>query len=313
MSSLEKWWKKIWADLKAKFKGDDEDTVPVPQPPTDDQADPPDQDDPPSEDGMTDAEADAIIASLQFLDGTPKSDPSVKRLVRMYGRRITHFGGGNKQPPVESALWKPASDSDGKLVVITPSSKRADFCMVGSEKKTSLSIGNGWRPHFRFSKPGASGYGSKPVVTVGGVGSASIASPSKKQSFKLSGTSTPPADVPTDQPTIEDKPSYAPGKVVIPLEFTRHGAIRELRFQRCSVANGKLKLLHGLTYQLPLPTDPDFANWTAENGGNPAFGCKAKFGDGTVFDGYVHDYRGSYPMPVQKIGHTSGRAFWVQL
>lgn len=136
---------------------------------------------------MTPAEK-AIIDKLKFLDGTNRNNPNVLRLVRMYGDRITHFGGGNEEgrKPDNSFLWKPDSDNNGKLVVITPSNLKAGYVTVGGESQSSLSIGNGWRPHFRFSKPGANGYGSSPRVTVDGAGSATIASPSKKQSFKIS-------------------------------------------------------------------------------------------------------------------------------
>ena len=68
-------------------------------------------------------------------------------------------------------LWKPVSESDGKLVVLLPSAYRGG--RVSSTKVYSggafLEQGrytldaNGDRPHFRFSKPGAS-YGKNITV-----------------------------------------------------------------------------------------------------------------------------------------------------
>lgn len=146
--------------------------------------------------GLSDEEAKKIISGLQFLDGTDRNHPQVLRLVKMYGGRITHFGGGNEsnRAPDGSNLWKPDSDSDGNLVVITSSNVKAGAVTVGGETVSKMSIGNGWRPHFRFGKPGAGGYGPSPKVVVEGVGSATISNPGKKQTFKL--TSTGPVDPP---------------------------------------------------------------------------------------------------------------------
>ncbi len=145
--------------------------------------------------GLSDDQAREIISKLQFLDGTDRNHPQVLRLVKMYGSRITHFGGGNEsnRKPDESNLWKPDSDSDGNLVVITASSAYAGAVTVEGDSATNLSIGNGWRPHFRFSKPGTA-YGSTPRVVVGGVGSATIGNPGTKQTFKL--TPSPKEDAP---------------------------------------------------------------------------------------------------------------------
>ncbi len=149
--------------------------------------------------GLSDEQAREIISKLQFLDGTDRNHPQVLRLVKMYGSRITHFGGGNEsnRAPDENNLWKPDSDNDGNLVVITASSKYAGAVTVEGDSATNLSIGNGWRPHFRFGKPGT-GYGSSPRVVVGGVGSATIGNPGTKQTFKLTPLAKP-AD-PVDPP-----------------------------------------------------------------------------------------------------------------
>ena len=303
---LETWWKEKWN----KFK----ETIGIGDKPTTDPANPdnPTQPSLPAGENLSDEEAQKIIPTLQYMEGCQSSDPNVLRLVKMYGRRITHFGGGNKpnQPKDETYLWKPESDNDGKLVVITPSSTYIKSCTVGSEIKTSLSIGNGWRPHFRFSKSGVNGYGSSPVVTANPSGSAKISTPSKKQSFKVSG-STVVTNPQPDVPVVNSNPRYSPGFVEVPADFLNHGSIKELRYGTFSVAKGQMKPVAGskTQYTIPMPTDPAWA-WNAPG---TAFGTKAKFSDGSVFDGYVHDRTGSYPMPLQQKGKTQGRAFWVKM
>lgn len=58
-------------------------------------------------------------------------------------------------------LWKPVSDSNGKLVVLLPSryNGKVSSVTVNGEKGSFSGIANGNRTHWRFSKPGA-GYGS---------------------------------------------------------------------------------------------------------------------------------------------------------
>ncbi len=118
---------------------------------------------------------------------------------------------------------------------------------------------------------------------------------------------TAPAPAPTP-PVTASASSYAPGRVVIPAEFLAHGAMTELRFQHCSVANGLMVRLSSTVYSIAPPTHPVWDKTTGT-----AIGTKAKFADGAVYDGYVHDYHVSYSMPVQKLGATSGRAFWVRM
>lgn len=61
-------------------------------------------------------------------------------------------------------LWKPVSDSDGNLVVLTPYQLNFRSVSVGKETSTSLGTSNGHRQTFRFSLPGAR-YGKKVTVT----------------------------------------------------------------------------------------------------------------------------------------------------
>lgn len=148
--------------------------------------------------GLSDDQAREILSKMKNTDDTDLNHPQALRLVKMYGSRITHFGDGNEsnRAPDNSNLWKPQGN-DGNLVVITASEKYAGAVVVEADSTVNLSIGNGWRPHFRFGKPGT-GYGSSPRVTVGGVGTAVIGNPGTKQSFKLTPMTKPtePVDPP---------------------------------------------------------------------------------------------------------------------
>jgi hypothetical protein len=73
--------------------------------------------------------------------------------------------------PSETFLWKPVSDSSGKLVVLLPASlvNVSSITVSGtrSESSSRSAIGNGKRPHYRFSLPGAA-YGKNVRITGGG-------------------------------------------------------------------------------------------------------------------------------------------------
>lgn len=93
--------------------------------------------------------------------------------------------GAESQSPSETFLWKPKSDSDGKLVVLLPSSMRGQVVSVSVMKNgQSIETGtfsgdehNGMRPHFRFSKPGAD-YGKDiELVSAGASGMCSFKIP----------------------------------------------------------------------------------------------------------------------------------------
>lgn len=86
--------------------------------------------------------------------GEPIADTPAARVAAMYpGMRL---GGGNDGAASERSLWKPASDNSGDLVVVLPHSAMGKILSmtVGGETVAPDSIGNGWRPHLRFSKPG---------------------------------------------------------------------------------------------------------------------------------------------------------------
>ena len=76
------------------------------------------------------------------------------------------FGGGSKGGNPISApagfLWKPVSDSTGKLAVLVPERSRSS-CIVNGESGAWGGIGNGSRAHYRFSKPGGA-YGDGVTV-----------------------------------------------------------------------------------------------------------------------------------------------------
>ncbi len=72
---------------------------------------------------------------------------------------------------LEQFLWKPASENDGRLVVLLPSSLRGQVtsCTIsgpsfGTEQgRFAGDTHNGYRPHYRFNRAG-SGYGSDITV-----------------------------------------------------------------------------------------------------------------------------------------------------
>jgi len=71
--------------------------------------------------------------------------------------------GGVKVDGPEGFLWKPVSDSNGKLVTLLPKNLAGKVQSVEIQdangkvldKGRAAGIGNGDRPHFRFDKPGA--------------------------------------------------------------------------------------------------------------------------------------------------------------
>ena len=87
------------------------------------------------------------------------------RVAAMYpGLRL---GGGNEGAASERSLWKPVSDSNGKLAVVLPHSAMGKIISMTIDGETVRpdSIGNGWRPHLRFSKPGSAYSGAFRIET----------------------------------------------------------------------------------------------------------------------------------------------------
>jgi hypothetical protein len=305
MSLLSKWRKKIDAWWQKHFSPPQDPDDGIEHPPAEDPQEPPTN--PPQEGELTDAEAKDIIAGMQFLSGK-KDSPDALRVVKLYGgKRISHFGGGNDQPANESTLWKPVADSGGGLVVILPSHVGAfPAASVNGERVTGMSIGNGWRPHLRFSKPGAS-YGSNVRLVVEGVGSAVIPRGHERQSFKLSNAPTAPAD-----PEVPaNSPYYKPGEVELPIEFTRHGGIVSVQIGPCKLSNGLVKPTSSPTrFTLPPPADPA---WGVFASGKTDTGTKVVCKDGKAWEGYLKDNRESVPMPLLTLSTMKGHAFWIPL
>lgn len=164
-------------------------------------------DPPPSESGLlSDEEARKLIASKQFLEGADRNSPLALMQFKRFGNRISHVGGGckPKDPANESALWKPIGDSSPKLVVLLPCHVPTFSAVsIGGERATGMSLGNGWRPTIRFSKPGAS-YGQNVRLVVEGVGSAIIPNGGARTTFKLSTSAAPVDNAPTDPPAVVD-------------------------------------------------------------------------------------------------------------
>ena len=94
-------------------------------------------------------------------------------------------------PPSETFLWKPESDSDGKLVILLPSSISASSVSISGPSGIESvekggrngSRGNGQREHYRFSKSGKDMQGPVQVTVAlesGGTKTISIAKPSER-------------------------------------------------------------------------------------------------------------------------------------
>ncbi len=253
------------------------------------------------------------------------------------GETRYHIYPDNNAAPNQRGLWKPDSDSrPGEPVMLLPAhmSKTgvakvtvggADVTNKVRKYPTDLLpiLANGLRLHYNVPKVGA----NVPVVVTLSDGSeyrATVVNGTKRQD-PLTFEKIKDADPGEDPPIIDDpdeddppvtppvanNPRYAPGVVEIPAQFLKHGSFVELRFEKCSLANGLLKpTSNPLVFTLPPPSD-EVWRWTDEQGRTPprCIGTRAKFADGSLYDGFVYDYQGSYPMPIS----TTGRAFWVKM
>jgi len=160
--------------------------------------------------------------SIKYLDGTNQNHPEAKRLVSWYGDRITHFGGGNEsgRKPDQNFLWKPKADNGGNLVVLTPSGLRVDSVRVGIEKAVNMSIGNGWRPHWRFSRPG-SAYGSnvQVVLSIAGGGAHVVTVPNGGARYQTASLPKGSTAAPTpSQPAPAPVPAIG-GSITFPASY----------------------------------------------------------------------------------------------
>ena len=100
-------------------------------------------------------------------------------------------GGGNDGAPSESFLWKPVSESNGKLVILLPSSLTARSVTIsGPNVNETVNKGggngkraNGQREHFRFGKSGEQMQGPVQVTVTlesGQTKTMNIANPAKR-------------------------------------------------------------------------------------------------------------------------------------
>lgn len=142
------------------------------------------------------------------LDELGKSDPELAKLLeKLLGeengakegdekkaeaaKEAKKTGGGDDGAPSETFLWKPTSDSDGKLAILLPSSLDAQSVTVSgpnfnesvSKGGRNGSRGNGQREHYRFSKPGNAMQGPVQVniaLTSGGSKTITINNPAER-------------------------------------------------------------------------------------------------------------------------------------
>ena len=109
-------------------------------------------------------------------------------------------------------LWKPVSDSNGKLVVIFPAAfnGRITNVAVNGERGAFSSIANGNRTHWRFGKPG-SAYSAPAKVTAtvdGQPFSVTVATPGKRTS--LQGIKPPAKPTPVSEMPKPAEPAATP-------------------------------------------------------------------------------------------------------
>lgn len=82
------------------------------------------------------------------------------------------FGGSKGGIPLPGApvgfLWKPISESNGKLVVLVPEGGKNGGCSVNGEGGAYSGTANGGREHYRYSKPGGAYPPGVACVTVMG-------------------------------------------------------------------------------------------------------------------------------------------------
>jgi hypothetical protein len=99
--------------------------------------------------------------------------------------------GGDDGAPSETFLWKPVSESDGKLVILLPTSLSATSVSISGPNYNETvekggrngSRGNGQREHFRFGKSGEAMQGPMQVTVAlenGGTKTISIPKPAQR-------------------------------------------------------------------------------------------------------------------------------------
>ncbi len=134
----------------------------------------------------SDPELAAMLEKLLGEDGEKKDEKKAEA-----AKEAQKAGGADDGAPSEVFLWKPVSDSDGKLAILLPSSLDAQSVSVsGPNFNETVNAGgrqggrgNGQREHFRFSKPGTDMQGPVQVtvqLTGGGTKTISISNPAKR-------------------------------------------------------------------------------------------------------------------------------------
>ena len=124
-------------------------------------------------------------------------------------------------PASETALWKPISDSNGKLAIHLPHSALGKVIKVTVDDEASNvgQTGNGWRPLLRFSKPGGSYSGTVTVLSETGTWTAKNPNPAQRANLEFKkatpASELPPAVTPAE-PTSEGEDAAAPGEQQAP-------------------------------------------------------------------------------------------------
>lgn len=134
----------------------------------------------------SDPELAALLEKLLGEDGEKKDEKKAEA-----AKEAKKAGGPDDGAPSETFLWKPVSDSDGKLAILLPSSLDAQSVSVSGPNFNETvnqggrqgGRGNGQRQHFRYSKPGTDMQGPVQVsiqLTGGGSKTITINNPAKR-------------------------------------------------------------------------------------------------------------------------------------
>ena len=112
--------------------------------------------------GCESAEENSSSYWSQQADGSTATDPTPAPTNP--ADETPNTGGDGVEADVNTFLWKPVADNDGRLVVLLPANLTASTVTVKGESPTSYTgRGNGNRQHFRFGKAG-SAYGQNVSV-----------------------------------------------------------------------------------------------------------------------------------------------------
>ncbi len=143
-----------------------------------------------------------------------QSDEVIKSTMKAWFCPPATYSSDSNSVVSKNFLWKPMSDSDKKLVILTPAGEHIVKVSVNGEIKTPYTIANGNRPHYRFSKAGAS-YGNAKIILVYKSGMSKTFTLNGSARFEkplsqIPGLVTTPSGSPTPTPNTDPVPTNGP-------------------------------------------------------------------------------------------------------